>query len=79
MMGSMSNVRIVEVMRPPITTIARGLLRFTAMPVDMAAGNKPIAAMIAVITTGRTLEITIRKNGVVEVHFMFEVFPEKRW
>ena len=51
-------VKIVAVIKPPITTMASGLDVSEPMPFDNAAGNKPIAAISAVITTGRTLLAT---------------------
>jgi hypothetical protein len=48
----MNNVRIVEVTRPPITTIARGREVSEPIPVEVAAGIKPMAAIMAVIITG---------------------------
>ena len=41
---------------PPITTLASGLELSDPIPCEMAAGNKPIAAINAVIITGRTFE-----------------------
>lgn len=58
MMGNMSSVSTVAVTSPPITTVAKGFCDSEPMPVEIAAGNNPIAAIKAVITTGRTLEIT---------------------
>jgi len=49
---------MVEVTKPPITTTANGFCVSEPMPVDKAAGNKPMAAISAVITTGRTRDIT---------------------
>ena len=49
---------MVLVMRPPITTIARGLDASEPMPCDNAAGARPIAAIIAVINTGRRRSAT---------------------
>lgn len=51
--GKISKVRIVAVIKPPIITIAKGFCDSEPIPVDIAAGNKPIAAIDAVITTGR--------------------------
>ena len=49
---------MVDVTSPPITTIAKGFCVSLPTPVDKAAGIKPIMAISAVITTGRTLDIT---------------------
>ena len=57
-MGSMSSVNMVDVTNPPITTMAKGFCVSLPTPVEIAAGNKPIAAIKAVITTGRTRDIT---------------------
>ena len=43
---------------PPITTRANGLELSDPIPCEIAAGNKPIAAMSAVIITGLTLDLT---------------------
>jgi len=44
------------------------------MPVPNAAGNKPIAAINAVITTGLTARSTPCKMAVSEAHFIFQYF-----
>jgi len=51
--GKTKRLNTVLVIRPPITTIANGLDASEPIPCDKAAGSKPIAAIIAVITTGR--------------------------
>jgi hypothetical protein len=56
MMGKISSVNIVELIKPPITTLASGFWVSLPMPVETAAGNRPIAAIKAVITTGRILD-----------------------
>ena len=43
---------------PPITTLASGRELSEPIPVEMAAGNNPIAAMSAVIMTGLILNCT---------------------
>ena len=43
---------------------------------EIAAGNKPIAAIKAVITTGRTLEITPSQIASWKCIFFIEVFSE---
>ena len=43
---------------PPITTLASGLELSEPMPCDNAAGQRPMAAIRAVIITGRILEFT---------------------
>ena len=43
---------------PPITTLASGRELSDPIPVEMAAGNNPIAAMSAVIITGLILNST---------------------
>ncbi|MNY18119.1 hypothetical protein D3C86_1514770 [compost metagenome] len=49
---------MVEVTRPPITTIANGFWVSEPTPVLIAAGIRPIAAISAVITTGRMRDTT---------------------
>jgi len=46
---------MVAVIKPPITTLAKGRWVSEPIPVLIAAGNKPMAAIKAVITTGRIL------------------------
>ena len=43
---------------PPITTLASGLELSEPIPCDIAAGNRPIAAINAVIITGLILDAT---------------------
>jgi hypothetical protein len=58
MSGKTSKVRMVELISPPITTIASGFCVSEPMPIEIAADNKPVAAIKAVITTGRILDLT---------------------
>ena len=58
MIGKMNSVRIVEVTSPPITTIASGREVSDPMPVEVAAGISPMAAINAVINTGLIRVIT---------------------
>ena len=46
---------IVEVNKPPITTVASGRCTSAPAPVDIAIGKNPIAAAPAVSITGRSL------------------------
>ena len=45
-------------MRPPITTRARGLELSEPIPIESAAGSRPIVAIRAVIRTGRIRVLT---------------------
>ena len=58
MMGNTSRVSTVAVIKPPITIMASGFCVSEPTPWEMAAGIKPIAAIMAVITTGRTRDST---------------------
>lgn len=58
MEGNTHNENSIAQSIPPITTLAKGLELSEPIPCDVAAGNKPIAAIIAVIITGRILEFT---------------------
>jgi hypothetical protein len=58
MSGKTHNEKIIAQRIPPITTLASGRELSDPMPCDIAAGNKPIAAIIAVIITGRMRELT---------------------
>ena len=49
---------MVELISPPMTTMASGFWVSLPIPLDTAAGINPIAAIKAVITTGRTLDWT---------------------
>ncbi|HWB25330.1 MAG TPA: hypothetical protein VG738_07610 [Chitinophagaceae bacterium] len=49
---------MVDVIKPPIATVAKGFCDSEPMPVEIAAGSKPIATINAVITTGLILETT---------------------
>ena len=55
---------MVAQINPPITTRARGLELSEPIPADIAAGNKPIVAIKAVINTGRISEFTPRFTAV---------------
>ena len=43
---------MVALIKPPITTRASGLCVSEPIPVEIAAGSKPMAAISAVMTTG---------------------------
>ena len=49
---------MVAVIKPPITTMARGLWASEPIPLEVAAGINPMAAIMAVIITGRILDNT---------------------
>jgi hypothetical protein len=49
MIGKINNVSWLAVMSPPITTIARGREVSEPIPVEVAAGRRPMAARVAVI------------------------------
>ncbi len=55
--GRTSSVSAVEVIRPPITTVASGRCTSAPVPVASAIGMKPRLATRAVIKTGRTRSI----------------------
>ncbi len=55
---------MVAHINPPITTRASGLELSEPIPVDNAAGNKPMVAIKAVINTGRINEFTPRLTAV---------------
>ena len=55
---------MVAQIKPPITTRARGLELSDPIPVDNAAGNSPMVAIKAVISTGRMREFTPRFTAV---------------
>ncbi len=59
--GKIKSVNIVDVTSPPITTIASGREVSEPIPVDVAAGKSPMAAMRAVITTGLIRAITPKR------------------
>ena len=48
----------VAVINPPMMTMAKGFCDSEPMPVEMAAGNKPMDAIRAVMTTGRVRAMT---------------------
>jgi hypothetical protein len=58
MSGNTQRENIIAQRIPPMTTLASGRELSDPMPWDMAAGNNPIAAIRAVIITGRILEFT---------------------
>lgn len=53
--GNTSNVKMVEEIIPPITTVASGLCTSEPAPILNAIGTKPREATSAVIRTGRSL------------------------
>ena len=55
--GKTTNVRMVDEMIPPITTVASGLCTSAPVPTFSAMGMKPKLATSAVIKTGRNLVI----------------------
>ena len=61
MTGKIKRVRKVDVTRPPITTIANGRDVSEPIPMEVAAGRSPIAAMRAVMITGLILAITPKR------------------
>ena len=56
--GKINRVSAVAVTNPPITTIANGFEDSEPMPVETAAGSRPIAARAAVMVTGLIRAIT---------------------
>ena len=54
----MINEKMVAQINPPITTLDNGRELSEPIPVETAAGNKPIIAINAVINTGRTRDVT---------------------
>ena len=64
---------MVELISPPITTMASGFCVSLPMPFETAAGISPMAAIKAVITTGRTLDctpcITARTMDILRCRF----------
>ena len=56
--GKTIKVRMVEVINPPITTVAKGRCTSAPAEVDKAMGRKPIEATEAVIITGLNLMFT---------------------
>jgi hypothetical protein len=63
-MGKMNSVRVVAVISPPITTIARGLEVSDPIPVEVAAGISPMAAIRAAIATGLILDMTPERIAI---------------
>ena len=64
----MNKLNTVSHIKPPITTVANGLEVSEPIPVDIAAGRRPIAAIIAVMITGRILDSTPNLNASIKVH-----------
>ena len=64
---------MVAQIRPPITTRASGLELSEPIPVDKAAGNRPMVAINAVIRIGRINELTPLLTAVYN-GFRHEVF-----
>ncbi|MNI31889.1 hypothetical protein D3C73_857840 [compost metagenome] len=58
MIGKTSKVKMVADISPPIMTIASGFCDSEPIPVESAAGNNPIEAINAVMTTGRVRDLT---------------------
>lgn len=58
MIGKIKSVRTVAVIKPPIITIAKGFWDSEPIPVESAAGIKPILAIRAVMITGLVLVFT---------------------
>ena len=56
--GNINKVKIVAVINPPIITTASGFCDSEPIPVEIAAGNNPIEAISAVITTALVLAFT---------------------
>ncbi len=65
---------MVAQINPPITTLARGLELSEPIPVDKAAGIKPMVAIKAVIKTGRISEFTPRLIGCIQRIFTTKSF-----
>ena len=59
MTGMMINVMNVEVVNPPITVIARGLLSSDPPPKPIARGISPRMVVRAVIRIGRNLTLPL--------------------
>ena len=73
-MGKIKSVITVAETRPPITTIAKGREVSEPIPVDVAAGISPMAAISAVITTGRILAITPERTATSKCILSFKFF-----
>ncbi len=58
MEGNTHNEKNIAQRMPPITTLANGLELSEPIPCETAAGNKPMAAIMAVIITGLILVLT---------------------
>lgn len=58
MIGNTQRLKIIAQSIPPITTRASGRELSDPIPWETAAGNNPMAAIIAVIMTGRILLAT---------------------
>ena len=78
MIGKISNVSIVAVIKPPIITIANGFEDSDPIPVERAAGIKPIEAIKAVMMMGRVLTFTACKieSSSVKSAFRFLWYSE---
>ena len=50
MAGRINKVRTVEVINPPMTTMANGFCVSLPVPVEIAAGNNPIIAIERLLT-----------------------------
>ena len=70
MSGNMNSENIIAHRIPPMTTLAKGLELSDPIPVETAAGSSPIAAIRAVIITGRILDKTPD---------LMAVYNELRW
>src|SRR5471030_142936 len=57
-MGNTNRLKMVLVISPPITTMASGFDASDPIPFDIAAGSRPMAAIRAVMTTGRRRSAT---------------------
>jgi len=53
MAGNTTSVRMLDVITPPMTTVASGRCTSAPAPTEMAIGRKPRASVVAVISTGR--------------------------
>ena len=56
-LGTMSKVKMVEEVRPPITVIAKGLQRLEPSSVPAAMGNNPKSVVMVVIRIGLSLSL----------------------
>ena len=67
--GKTNNVKMVAVIKPPMITIANGFCDSEPIPVEIAAGNSPIEAIRAVITTALVLAFTPVKIDSSRLNF----------